>query len=67
MIESTIRDKLFRTADDKKQDMIHFLQDMIRIPSVMVTSEEGKCQAFVGTKLRNLGCDVDIWETDGKR
>ena len=64
MLDPKLLGKVLNVIDEKRDELIGFLQDLVRIPSVMVTHEEKKCQEFIATKLRAIGCNVDLWETD---
>jgi acetylornithine deacetylase len=63
-LNSAEREKIVKTVDEKSGEYVKFLRELVRIPSVMVTDEEKKAQQFVSKKLENLGCLVDVWETD---
>jgi acetylornithine deacetylase len=64
MVDQRIRSKVLATVGERKDQMIEFLQDLVRVPSVMVTPGEKKCQELVADRLRRIGCDVDVWEPD---
>jgi len=64
MLDPEITHKVVGLINNRKDQIIGFLQDLVRIPSVMVTGEEKRCQEFVANKLRSLGCNVDAWEAD---
>jgi acetylornithine deacetylase len=55
------RKKILDTIDANKEKAIKFLQDIVAIPSV--TGDEGKIQAFLNSYLKNVGLDVDMWES----
>lgn len=42
--------------------IVHFLQELIRIPSV--TGEEGAIQEFIAGRLKRMGLAVEVWEPD---
>ena len=48
--------------DRERDDIIGFLQQLIRIPSV--TGEEGKIQRFIAGYLKEMGVPTDVWEPD---
>lgn len=57
--------------DDHREEVIGFLQDLIRIPSVnpWFTTDgeicrEGEVQALVAEKMKALGAEIDLWEPD---
>jgi len=57
-----IREKLMDEVDARKDKVINLLQQLVRIPSV--TGEEGEIQRFIAHYLKNLGLEVDVWESD---
>ncbi|HET9714914.1 MAG TPA: ArgE/DapE family deacylase [Pseudolabrys sp.] len=56
------RKKILAAVEANKDKAIKFLQDIVAIPSV--TGEEGKIQAFLNTYLKQIGLEVDMWESD---
>ncbi|HSR09943.1 MAG TPA: ArgE/DapE family deacylase [Thermodesulfobacteriota bacterium] len=48
--------------DRERDQVIRFLQDLVRIPSV--TGEEGPIQEFIAAYLKKMGLAVDIFEPD---
>jgi len=65
MIESAVRDKILEEIDRKSDEMIQFLRDLVRVPSITGTSEEGRVQQVVERKLREIrGLEIDVWEPD---
>jgi len=61
---SSIRDSLIRTIDEKRDEYVRFLQELVRIPSIMLTEGEKAAQEFIFKKLQSIGCSVDMWETE---
>ena len=61
-MEIKIQEKILQTVEKKRNEIIGFLQDMVRIPSPV--GEEGKIQAFIEKKLREMKMEVDVWEPD---
>jgi acetylornithine deacetylase len=57
-----LRGRVCGWIDRKRDEIIGFLQDLIRIPSV--TGEEGEIQHFIAGHLRAMGLQIDIWEPD---
>ena len=49
-------------VDRRKNEVVGFLQDLVRIPSV--TGEEGAIQRFIAGRLQEMGLVVDIFEPD---
>ena len=64
MQESSIRNNLLRVIDDKRDECVQFLQELVRIPSVMLTDGEKIAQEFISKKMQSIGFFVDMWETD---
>ena len=58
-MDSTVS-RILSAVDRRKPEMIAFLQELVRIPSV--TGEEGAVQNIVAAKMGDLGLDVDHWE-----
>ncbi len=56
------RKKILAAVEANKDKAIKFLQDIVAIPSV--TGEEGQIQAFLNTYLKQIGLEVDMWESD---
>ncbi len=52
--------KILETVEARRGEIVLFLQELIRIPSL--PGEEGRAQAFIVTKLKEMGMEVDAWE-----
>jgi len=65
-MNNNLQEKLIALIDKKQEDIIRFIQDLIRIPSVNSppTGQEKKCQLFIADRLRRLGMEVDIFSPD---
>jgi len=48
--------------DRERDQIIGFLRDLIRIPSV--TGQEGNIQQYIAGRLQEMNLTVDIWEPD---
>src|ERR1700744_4909053 len=57
-----VRQKILDKVDASKDHAIKFLQDMVAIPSV--TGDEAAIQKHMSGYLKQIGLDVDMWETD---
>lgn len=57
-----LKKQVLESIDNNKEEIINFLQDMIKIPSV--TGEEGEVQRYISTKMKDMGLDVDVFEPD---
>lgn len=60
-LESKIK-KILKEINGRKDEIIDFLQDLVRIPSV--TGYEGNAQTFIERKFRELNLEVDVFEAD---
>jgi len=53
---------LVNVVDKESNEIVSFLRDIIRIPSV--TGEEGEIQRFISSYLKEFGIKLDIFEPD---
>jgi acetylornithine deacetylase len=60
-----IEKQIPKIVEEKRSEIIEFLRDLIRIPSV--TGEEKQIQEFISKKLREIGLEVDQWEPDPEK
>jgi acetylornithine deacetylase len=58
---NTVRKKILDKIDASKEHAIKFLQDMVAIPSV--TGDEAAIQRHMHGYLKDIGLEVDMWET----
>ncbi len=56
------KDRVIAWIDRERDQIIGFLGNLIRIPSV--TGEEGKIQQFITGNLTEMGLTTDVWEPD---
>ncbi len=56
------REKVLEQVEVKRAEIIRFLQELIQIPSL--PGKEGRSQAFLERKLREMGMEVEAWEPD---
>jgi acetylornithine deacetylase len=54
--------RVLKRIDARKDDIISFLQELVRIPSV--TGQEREYQEFIAKTLGDIGFTVDRWEID---
>ena len=54
--------RITAAVDDLRDDLIAFLQELVRIPSL--TGDEGAVQKVVASRMRSDGLAVDVWEPD---
>ncbi|MGH2531774.1 MAG: peptidase [Thermomicrobiales bacterium] len=52
--------RIREAVDGVRDDLVAFLQEIVRIPSV--TGSEGEVQAAVAARFRGAGLDTDVWE-----
>ncbi|MDP7169149.1 MAG: ArgE/DapE family deacylase, partial [Nitrospinota bacterium] len=57
-----IRQKLLAEVDSQREEIIELLKKLVRIPSV--TGDEGEIQNYIAEYLRDMGLEVDVWESD---
>lgn len=62
--QKELQKKITQQVDAKREDIIKFLQDMIRIPSVTHPpgGDEGPVQAFIAEMFNKMGLSVDVFE-----
>ncbi|MEE9275949.1 MAG: ArgE/DapE family deacylase [bacterium] len=57
-----MRARVLAEVDARREGAVDLLQKLVRIPSV--TGEEGEIQNFIADRLRGLGLEPDVWESD---
>ena len=57
-----IENRVAEWIDRQKDEVVAFLQELVRIPSV--TGEEGPIQQFIAGRLKEMGLTVDVFEPD---
>jgi len=62
MTRETIKETVLTMIERRRQEIIGFLQEMVRIPSPV--GEEHDIEVFVADKLKAMGLEVDMWEPD---
>ncbi|MDO9464263.1 MAG: ArgE/DapE family deacylase [bacterium] len=65
-MRNSIQNKLIELVEKKRDDIIRFVQNLVRIPSVNSPpdGEEKECQEFIASKLKKLDMDVDMFTPD---
>ena len=53
-------EKVVKKVDEMRSEIVTFLQDIIRIPSI--TGQEKELQEFIASKLKEWGIKYDMWE-----
>jgi acetylornithine deacetylase len=63
-VSEHLQKKIVQLVDAKREEIIAFLQQMVRIPSVTHPpgGDEGPVQAFIADKFTKMGLIVDIFE-----
>ena len=63
---NSMQEKVVKYINENQNELIDFLRDLIRIPSVNhgATGGEKECQEFVAEKYRALGLEVDMFPPD---
>ncbi len=56
------RDRILAAVEARSQEMIDFLSEIVRIPSV--TGTEANVQSHIAALMTKLGLTVDVWEPD---
>ncbi len=57
-----IRQKIIAEVDSQREEIIELVKNLVRIPSV--TGNEGEIQNYIAGYLRDMGLEVDVWESD---
>lgn len=57
-----VKSRLLEEIEERKEEIIDLLREMVRIPSV--TGEEGEIQRFISNYLEDMGLEVDVFELD---
>ncbi len=55
------RDALLAAVDDSADDLVAWLAELVRLPSMGGTPEENDAQAWLAPQLAELGLEVDHW------
>ena len=65
-MRNSIQNKLIKIIEKKRNDIISFAQNLVRIPSVNTPpdGEEKECQEFIASKLKMLDMNVDMFTPD---
>lgn len=71
MSTEKIRKKLQEIISDKEAEHIKFLQKIISYDTTIINEgvfgNEGKAQEWIAGMLKEIGCEVDIFEPDNKK
>lgn len=58
------RKQLLDLIDERRDEAVGFLRDMVQIPSV--SGDEGPIQDFMKKRLEKMKLEIDMWETDAE-
>jgi len=59
-LENTLEKRILNGIDARRNDIVKFLQDLVRIPST--AGDEGQIQKFIASSLQDMLPKVDVWE-----
>jgi acetylornithine deacetylase len=59
-----IREAIHKRVEAKREEIIRFLQDLVKIPSVTHPpgGDEGPVQRFIAAKYKKMGLELDVFE-----
>jgi acetylornithine deacetylase len=62
--QEQLRERIHLHVESKRDEIIHFLQEMVRIPSVTHPpgGDEGPVQRFIANTFKEMGLTLDIFE-----
>jgi len=58
----SVAKRVLEDIEDRRDEIVQFLKDMVRIPSPF--GEEAQIQTLIAAKLKTMGLKVDVWEPD---
>jgi acetylornithine deacetylase len=63
-VPTEVQERIIKRVEAKREEIIKFLQDMVRIPSVTHPpgGDEGPVQEFIADKYHKMGLIVDMFE-----
>jgi acetylornithine deacetylase len=59
-----IEDNVLRTIERNRDEIVSFLQDMVKIPSVSGSKKEKQIQELIAKRLSAMNLKIDMWEPD---
>jgi acetylornithine deacetylase len=59
-----IEDEVLKIVDQDRNEIIAFLRDMVKIPSISGSRKEKEIQDFIADRFSAMDLQVDIWEPD---
>ena len=59
-----IEDDVLRTVERNREEIVGFLRDMIKIPSVSGSKKEKQIQELIAERLSAMNLKIDMWEPD---
>src|SRR5919109_1464583 len=62
-LDPCLREKLLEAVELRTNDCLKFLRELVSIPSISGSKEEGYAQKLILNKLKDIGgLDIDCWE-----
>lgn len=62
MVQEAVKQQVLEKINGQKDEMIKYLQDLVKIPSV--TGQEQEAQQFIEKKFREMGLETDMFEPE---
>lgn len=63
--ESDFKRRIFQYVDERADEMLRLVQNLVRVPSISGTAHEGKAQQLIIEELSRIhGIDLDVYEPD---
>jgi len=59
-----IEDKVLRTVEQNREEIISFLREMVKIPSISGSRKEKQIQELIAERLSAMNLKIDMWEPD---
>lgn len=77
MLEKNVVERIGKIVDDMKDGVVDLTSELVRIPSVNpsylginrdeVLGGEKKCNEFLASRIKDMGCKIDLWEVVPER
>lgn len=61
---SGIEDSVLGIVDQDRDEIVGFLRDIVKIPSVSGSRKEKEIQDFIADRLSSMDLEIDMWEPD---
>lgn len=63
-MDLNVKERALKEVDGQREEIIKFLQDLVRVPSVFVAGDEAGCQDIVVERFKAMGLQIDRWEPE---